>query len=113
MAMAGRGAAPGWQEEWLMGWSRIVARSWVEPGFRDEVLRADDGRLRELYRELGYEVPRDVELVVREVEDARAECRHSEHRFELTLPPPPPSELMAIALEDYVGDDVRSPPVCY
>lgn len=105
-----RGVGSGRAEEWMLGWSRLVARAWVEPGFRNEVLRADGGRLRELYRELGYEVPAGVDLVVREVEDARAECRSSENRIELPLPPPPSSDLLAIALMTYVDDDSKVPP---
>jgi hypothetical protein len=112
METASRGVDPNQQEQWSMAWSRVVVRSWVEPDFRNEVLRADAGRLRELCREMGYEVPADIDVVVREVEDTRAACSSSAHRLELPLPPPPPAESLAIALEDYASAGVRSPPFC-
>jgi hypothetical protein len=117
MEVTSRSVDPGQLEQWSLAWNRIVARSWMEPGFRNEVLSADASRLRELCREMGYEVPENVELVVLEVKEGQpglpvVRAPACNDRIELPLPPPPPAELLAIALEDYACAQAQSPPFC-
>lgn len=117
MEVTSRSVDQGQWEQWLLAWNRIVVRSWTEPGFRNEVLSADASRLRELCREMGYELPASVELVVREVKEEQpgvpvASASACNGRIELPLPPPPPAEFLAIALEDYACAQAQSPPFC-
>ncbi len=117
MEVMNQSVDPGQREQWSLAWNRIVVRSWMEPGFRNEVLSADASKLRELCREMGYEVPTSVELVVREVSEEQpgvpmASAPACNDRIELLLPPPPPAEFLAIALEDYACAQSQSPPFC-
>ncbi|WP_224372200.1 nitrile hydratase subunit alpha [Hyalangium versicolor] len=114
MAVTGRGAESNEMEPWVMAWCKIVVRSWIDPGFKDEVLGAGAARLRELCFEMGYELPADIELTVRLVAEPVyvLPTRVGASRIELLLPPPPVSEHQMIAIADYVRAGGMSPPFC-
>jgi ribosomally synthesized peptide (two-chain TOMM family) len=113
---------PDEQQLYTVAWSRIVARAWADAGFRQELLQADSARLREIYRELGYELPANIELKVRPLESAEPgntregmegwRCLRNELRpgeviqVEAVLPPAPKAEHLEIAVMDYLRTEM-------
>jgi ribosomally synthesized peptide (two-chain TOMM family) len=122
------GGVMGPWREGAVAWSRIVARSWADAGFREELLRADGERLRAICREMGYELPANVELKVCPLESAEPGnsgdggegWRHlpgeslpgNVIRVEAVLPPPPKAEHLEIAIVDYLRTEMAGACCC-
>ncbi|KYF74724.1 hypothetical protein BE11_24375 [Sorangium cellulosum] len=102
-------------------WLRAVALAWRDPG-KLELLKRDPRRF--LRSHCDYDLPRELELTIREAQEAPSE----EHRpwawdarrgawclpgAQVTLYVPPPPELaeQAVALAE-LGDPGKTPPVC-
>jgi ribosomally synthesized peptide (two-chain TOMM family) len=109
------------QRRWQLVWMRLIADAWKKPAFRKQITNPDTDLHKILEEKYGYVLNELLKLTIVDTEGQVKAKPGAKKPFDklpkmelkIALPPPPRSDLQAIALADYADAGRSYPFTCW